>query len=73
MAPNTSIAKDTVFHERRPPASSKTFSCTGELATVNIPGVLFNNFTVQGHKVTSQTDSDGDWDINQYVSNITFQ
>jgi len=36
-------------------------------------GVHFKNLTVQGKAVTSQTDSDASWDINAYVSNITFQ
>ena len=41
--------------------------------TVNISGVHFKNFTVQGKAITSQTDSDASWDINSYVSNITFE
>ena len=42
-------------------------------STVNINGVHFSGFTVQGKAVTSQTDTDASWNINQYVSNITFQ
>jgi hypothetical protein len=45
----------------------------GKSSTVNITGVHFNNFTVQGKAITSQTDSDASWDINQFVSGITFQ
>ena len=33
----------------------------------------FNNFTVQGRAITSQTDTDATWSINAFVSNITFQ
>jgi hypothetical protein len=44
----------------------------GSSATVNINGVHFNNFTVQGRAVTSQTDADATWSINSFVSNITF-
>ena len=45
----------------------------GKSASVNISGVHFMNFTVQGRAVTSQTDADASWNINQYVSGFTFQ
>ncbi|MFG1849861.1 hypothetical protein [Micromonospora carbonacea] len=32
----------------------------------------FTNFTVHGKAVTSQTDSDASWNINAYVSSVTF-
>ena len=44
----------------------------GLSATVNISGVHFSNFTVQGHPITSQTHTDASWSINSFVSNITF-
>ena len=44
----------------------------GLSATVNISGVHFSNFTVQGNPITSQTDTDASWSINSFVSNITF-
>lgn len=44
----------------------------GRSSTINISGVHFSNFTVQGNPVTSQTDPDASWNINSYVSNITF-
>ena len=44
----------------------------GLSSTVNISGVHFSNFTVQGHPITSQTDTDASWSINSFVSNITF-
>ncbi len=45
----------------------------GSITTVNVNGVHFTGLTVQGNAVTSQTDADASWNINQYVSNITFQ
>lgn len=50
----------------------KVVSLRGRNSTINIVGVHFTNFTVQGKPVTSQTDPDASWDINSYVSNITF-
>ena len=72
VAPNTSIAKDTYFTNVS--ASVKqTIQLHGLNSTVNVNGVHFSGFTVQGNAVTSKTDTDATWDINQYVSNITFQ
>jgi hypothetical protein len=51
----------------------KVISFHGKSSTVDISGVHFENFTVQGKAITSQTDSDASWDINQFVSGITFQ
>jgi len=45
----------------------------GRSSSVNVNGVHFSNFTVQGRAITSQTDADASWSINSYVSNITFQ
>ena len=45
----------------------------GKSSAVNVNGVHFQNFVVQGKALTSQTDSGASWNINQYVSNITFQ
>ncbi|KDN21851.1 hypothetical protein DV20_13050 [Amycolatopsis rifamycinica] len=50
----------------------KVVSLRGRNATINISGVHFTNFTVQGNPVTSRTDPDASWNINSYVSNITF-
>jgi polygalacturonase len=38
-----------------------------------IDGVHFNNLTIQGNPVTSQTDPDANWDIANGVTNITFE
>ena len=71
-APNTSIAKDTFFTNVSADVD-KLINIHGKSATVTINGVHFSGFTVQGKPVTSQTDADANWSINQYVSNITFQ
>ena len=70
-APNTSTVKDTYFTNVSSDVK-QLISIHGN-STVNINGVHFTNLTVQGKAVTSQTDSDASWGINQYVSNITFQ
>jgi hypothetical protein len=71
-AANTSITKDTYFTNV---ASDVKMPIVlhGKSSTVNIDGVHFTNLTVQGHAVTSQTDADASWNINSFVSNITFQ
>jgi polygalacturonase len=71
-APNTSIAKDTYFTNIAANVN-KLINIHGKSSTVNINGVHFSGFTVQGKAITSQTDTDATWSINQYVSNITFQ
>jgi hypothetical protein len=71
-APNTSIAKDSYFTNISA-SVNKVISIHGKSSTVNINGVHFSGFTVQGKAITSQTDADATWSINQYVSNITFQ
>ncbi len=45
----------------------------GKSSSVNIAGVHFKNLTVQGKTITSQTDSNASWDINQFVSGVDFQ
>jgi len=72
VAPNTSIAKDTYFTNVSS-SVKQTIQLHGLNSTVNVNGVHFSGFTVQGNAVTSKTDTDASWDINQYVSNITFQ
>jgi hypothetical protein len=72
VAPNTSIAKDTYFTNVAA-AVKVSIQLHGKSSTVNVPGVHFSNFTVAGKAITSQTDTDASWDINQYVSDITFQ
>ena len=71
-AANTGVYKDTYFTNVSSDVK-KVISLHGKSSTVNITGVHFTNLTVQGKAVTSQTDSDASWDINSFVSGITFQ
>ena len=71
-AANTSVYKDTYFTNVSSEVK-KVIALHGASSSVNINGVHFKNLTVQGNAVTSQTDADASWDINSYVSNITFQ
>jgi polygalacturonase len=71
-AADTGVYKDTYFTNVSSDVK-QVISLHGKSSTVNITGVHFSNFTVQGKAITSQTDTDASWDINAYVSNITFQ
>jgi hypothetical protein len=71
-AADTGIYKDTYFTNVSSDVK-KVISLHGKSSAANITGVHFKNLTVQGKAVTSQTDSDASWDINSYVSGITFQ
>jgi hypothetical protein len=71
-AADTGVYKDTYFTNVSSDVK-KVISLHGKSSTVNIAGVHFKNFTIQGKTITSQTDSNASWDINQYVSGITFQ
>lgn len=69
---NTSIMKDIYFTNVSADVK-KIINLHGKSASVNINGVHFKNFTVGGKAVTSQTDGDASWNINSFVSNITFE
>jgi hypothetical protein len=71
-AANTTVVKETYFTNVSSDVK-KTVNLHGKSSTVNITGVHFKNFTVQGKAITSQTDSDASWSINSYVSGITFE
>ncbi|GAB3803099.1 cellulose binding domain-containing protein [Micromonospora zhanjiangensis] len=68
---NTSTIRDAYFTNVSSDVK-KVVNLHGRSSSVNINGVHFSNFTVQGKPVTSQTDPDASWNINSYVSNITF-
>ncbi len=71
-APNTATIRDVYFTN----VSSDTkqvVNIHGKSSSVNISGVHFKNFTVQGKAVTSQTDADASWNINSFVSGFTFE
>ena len=70
-AANTSVIKDTYFTDIASNVK-QPIVLHGRSATVNIAGVHFTNLTVQGKAVTTQTDADATWNINSYVSSITF-
>ena len=71
-AANTGSYKDVYFTNVSSDVK-QVISLHGKSSTVNITGVHFKNFTVQGKAIPIQTDSDASWDINSYVSNITFE
>ena len=71
-AADTGVYKDTYFTNLSSDVK-KVVSLHGKSSSVNITGVHFKNFTVQGKAVTSQTDSDASWDINSFVSGVTFE
>jgi len=71
-APNTSTVKDAYFTDVSCNVKS-LINIHGLSSSINVNGVHFSNFTVQGKAITSQTDSDASWNINSFVSNITFQ
>jgi hypothetical protein len=71
-AANTSVTHDTYFTNVASDVKMP-IHLHGKSSAVNIVGVHFTGLTVQGKAVTSQTDADASWDINAYVSNITFQ
>jgi len=71
-APNTSTVRDVYFTNIASDVK-QVINIHGKSSTVNVSGVHFSGFTVQGKAVTSQTDADASWNINQYVSSFTFQ
>ena len=71
-AADTGMYKDTYFTNVSSDVK-QVISLHGKSSSVNIAGVHFKNLTVQGKAVTSQTSSNATWDINQYVSGITFE
>lgn len=71
-APNTSIAKDTSFTNVSADVK-QLINIHGKSASVNINGVHFSGFTVQGKTITSQTDTDASWSINSFVTGIDFK
>jgi len=71
-APNTSTVKDAYFTDISCGVKS-LINIHGLSSSINVNGVHFSGFTVQGKAITSQTDSDASWNINSFVSNITFQ
>jgi polygalacturonase len=71
-APNTATAKDTYFTNVSSDVK-QLINIHGKSSSVNVNGVHFSGFSVQGNVLKSQTDSHATWDINQYVTGITFE
>jgi hypothetical protein len=71
-AANTSVIRDIYFTNVSSDAN-QPISLHGSSSSVNIDGVQFKNLTVQGKAVTSTSGSAPMWDVNSYVSNVTFQ
>jgi polygalacturonase len=71
-AANTSIIKDTYFTNVASDVK-KPIVLHGRSTSVNISGVHFKNLTVQGHAITTQTDADATWNINSFVTGISFE
>lgn len=71
-APNTSTVKDAYFTNISADVK-QLINIHGKSSSVTVDGIHFSGFTVQGKAVTSQTDSDASWNLNSYVSNITFK
>ena len=71
-AADTGIYKDTYFTNVSSDVK-KVISLHGASSSANITGVHFKSFSILGKTITSQTDSNASWDINSYVSGITFQ
>lgn len=70
-AANESIIKDTYFIDVASDAQN-LINLHGRSSSFNITGVHFQNVTVRGNPLTSQSDPDASWSINSYVDNITF-
>ena len=71
-AANQCIIQDTHFVNVASEVK-KVINIRGRSPQFNITGVHFDNLTVQGNKITSQTDPNAEWNINQYASDITFE
>jgi len=70
-AVNQSVVKNTYFTNVSSDVK-RSITLGGKSSSVPVNGVNFSNFTVQGNSVTSKTDADASWNINSYVTNITF-
>jgi hypothetical protein len=71
-AADTGVYKNTTFTNVSSDVK-QVISLHGKSSTVNITGVHFKNLTILGKTITSQTDANASWDINQFVSGVDFQ
>jgi len=70
-AANQSIIRDTYFTNVSSDGP-RLINLHAKSAQYGIDGVHFQNVTVQGKPLTSQTDTDATWSINSFVTNLTF-
>jgi hypothetical protein len=70
-AANQSIIKDTYFTNVASDGP-RLINLHAKSTQYGITGVHFQNVTVQGKALTSQTDADATWSINSFVTGITF-
>ncbi len=71
-AANQSIIRNTTFRNISSEVN-KTIDLHGRSAEWGIEGVHFENFTISGNAITSSTDPDAQFSINQYATDITFE
>ena len=71
-SPNTSTVRNAFFTNVKSDVR-KVINIHGKSSSVNVDGVHFSGLTIQGQAINSQSGSNATWDVNQYVSNITFQ
>jgi len=67
-APNMAIVKE-VFITDVASDVNKEIYIHGKSGSINFDGIHFKNFTIAGNKATSSSG----WNLNSYVSNITFE
>ena len=70
-AANQSIIRDTYFYDITS-YGPRTINLQAKSTQYGIDGVHFKNVVLNGQPVTSQTDTDATWTVNQFVTNITF-
>jgi polygalacturonase len=70
-AANQSIIRDTYFYDITS-YGPRTINLQAKSTQYGIDGVHFKNVVVNGQPVTSQSDADAMWSVNQFVTNITF-
>lgn len=71
-AANESIIRNTTFRNISAEVS-KPIDLHGRSNEFGIDGVHFENFTINGNPITSSNDSDAQFSVNQYVTDLTFE
>jgi hypothetical protein len=71
-AANQSIIRDTQFIDIAS-LVNKPIDLHGRSQQFGIEGVRFENLTVQGNPVTSLTDPDATFSVNEFATGVTFE